>query len=859
MPDKKPLILHPFILAVYPILFYYNLNKNEILFSETLMPMAISLIAILLLLLFLKFIFKKTTKAGILLSLILLLFYSYEAIHTDIALYKIGDFVLGVDPNLFWSYGILFTLSTIGLCFWSGKHHKVTEYLNVVSVVLIAFPIIGLASYKMSSEGYKLFPSNQPKQVAIADNFNYAGPKPDIYYIILDAYMRDDVMNEFWGFNNSEFINSLESRGFYVVPKSRSNYQQTIFSLASSLNMEYLPTDLGVDSPYQFNKIHLIETIEKNRVVNFLKSLGYLYVHLSDNAAETKMNGQADIVITNRKYTSFFSQYLLSKTILKKNKFFSLNPVQDKRDNIIYGFNELEEIPKKNIPTFTFAHFLMPHSPQAFDENGGIPIQSTPAAEKYFNEVLYANKKINQLVDYILANSEKPPIILIQGDHGALAQAAKIPNTTQIKKSYSNLSAYYLPGTGKDKLYESITPANSFRLIFDHYFGTQLGLLEDISYYSIPHTFWSAKFSRPKESSGARKFIPIPDEDLLFHGPSAWTNSLEKTILEKPDFVEAHIMLGKYYAELQRFPEAIAAWEKALYLDSDSTWAYIFLADHYIQVRNFSMALKIIQRAISVNPNVAENHALLGQVSLFLKDKEKALSSYEKAALISPSSFNYNNLGSAYDIFGLNEEAKLNWKKSVKINPRNHEAYFNLGRIFSETKGYEEAIKFYQKAIEQKPDYLKVFYNLGIIYSILNKTNEAIEYYQKVLALNPNHMLAHFALGNVLLKSNKPESALFEYKKAIKLNPDHIPSIVNLGHTLFILGQSDQAQNTYKTILLKQPNIPEVHKSLGLIYSQKKENPDKAIHHFQEYLRLSPNQHDATQINFMIQSLKIEN
>ena len=153
MPDKKPLILHPFILAVYPILFYYNLNKNEILFSETLMPMAISFIAILLLLLFLKFIFKETTKAGILLSLILLLFYFYEAIHTDIALYKIGDFVLGVDPNLFWSYGILFTLSTIGLCFWSGKHHKMTEYLNVVSVVLIAFPIIGLASYKMSSEG----------------------------------------------------------------------------------------------------------------------------------------------------------------------------------------------------------------------------------------------------------------------------------------------------------------------------------------------------------------------------------------------------------------------------------------------------------------------------------------------------------------------------------------------------------------------------------------------------------------------------------------------------------------------------------------------------------------------------------
>jgi hypothetical protein len=40
MPDKKTLILHPFILAIYPTLFYYNLNKHEVWFSETLAPMS---------------------------------------------------------------------------------------------------------------------------------------------------------------------------------------------------------------------------------------------------------------------------------------------------------------------------------------------------------------------------------------------------------------------------------------------------------------------------------------------------------------------------------------------------------------------------------------------------------------------------------------------------------------------------------------------------------------------------------------------------------------------------------------------------------------------------------------------------
>jgi hypothetical protein len=45
-------------------------------------------------------------------------------------------------------------------------------------------------------------------------------------------------------------------------------------------------------------------------------------------------------------------------------------------------------------------------------------------------------------------------------------------------------NAYYLPEGGQDLLYESITPVNSFRLIFNHYFDANFGLLNDYSYFS---------------------------------------------------------------------------------------------------------------------------------------------------------------------------------------------------------------------------------------------------------------------------------------------------------------------------------------------------------------------------------------
>ena len=119
MPDKKPLVLHPFTFAVYPILFYYSLNKHEVWFSETLLPLAISLLVTIVLFLLSKLVFKSTTKSGIITSLTLILFSMYEVIQKGINDNDSVKLILDFDPNLFWTYGILLTLATVGLYFWN--------------------------------------------------------------------------------------------------------------------------------------------------------------------------------------------------------------------------------------------------------------------------------------------------------------------------------------------------------------------------------------------------------------------------------------------------------------------------------------------------------------------------------------------------------------------------------------------------------------------------------------------------------------------------------------------------------------------------------------------------------------------
>jgi hypothetical protein len=41
-----------------------------------------------------------------------------------------------------------------------------------------------------------------------------------------------------------------------------------------------------------------------------------------------------------------------------------------------------------------------------------------------------------------------------------------------------------LPQGKEQALYETITPVNTFRLIFDEYFNARLGFVEDKNYYS---------------------------------------------------------------------------------------------------------------------------------------------------------------------------------------------------------------------------------------------------------------------------------------------------------------------------------------------------------------------------------------
>jgi hypothetical protein len=223
--------------------------------------------------------------------------------------------------------------------------------------------------------------------------------------------------------------------------------------------------------------------------------MGYQYIHVTSGWGPTLVNPFAD---ENIRYPSFSAfEGTLAETTL-------LSPVvpllvdRKERGLVPAMWEAMKNIPQDDAPTFVFAHMLVPHFPYPFTRVDAPPYgepspvdgeivdqaQYDAGEPPFVEQTVYVNRAVKDLVDHILAESDTPPIIILQADHGNWTPEAHAGEwgAAEFKVHISPIfNAYYLPASLRDQLYPSITPVNTWRLVFG------VPLLEDRNYYSDRH------------------------------------------------------------------------------------------------------------------------------------------------------------------------------------------------------------------------------------------------------------------------------------------------------------------------------------------------------------------------------------
>ena len=132
----------------------------------------------------------------------------------------------------------------------------------------------------------------------------------------------------------------------------------------------------------------------------------------------------------------------------------------------------------------------MPHDRYGFSSEGRCvsfeEATQRTGRDSHGEQVRYANSLIKDFVAALLEREGAKPIIIIQADEGPFPTRYRHGNRSwheatvdELKIKMGILNAYYFPDGDYRDLDQHVTPVNTFRILFNRYFGTRLERLPD--------------------------------------------------------------------------------------------------------------------------------------------------------------------------------------------------------------------------------------------------------------------------------------------------------------------------------------------------------------------------------------------
>ena len=387
----------------------------------------------------------------------------------------------------------------------SGLTTQVTQMLMLALVVLVV--AIG------GAEWVRPRLTQHPRG---AVDMPHVSDRPDVYVLILDGYGRADVLRDQYSFDNT-LVPALRARGFFVADASASNYPQTTHSLASALNVDYLPALLGVPGARAYNRRNLADLITDNRVFSSFDAAGYEIraysseYHLVRPAIADERPSPAGYMtdFAYSAYESTAAPALFQVVGLPR----AWLPLGLHRRHILWTLDDLARRAAEphQQPRLVFAHILAPHPPFAFNADGTNRQTKLPALlgdgdhwEKiahgagesyrsgYVDAVSFLNARVLHVVQRVLDQAVRPTVVYIQGDHGPGAGLKwGSVEGSDVRERHGIMLAMRFPDGAEPPLGHTTTPVNAFRVLLNRALGSRLPVVEDRSYFAT----WERPFA----------------------------------------------------------------------------------------------------------------------------------------------------------------------------------------------------------------------------------------------------------------------------------------------------------------------------------------------------------------------------
>lgn len=402
---------------------------------------------------------------------------------------------------------LIITAILLRIIFKKKDYKKSNLYQNLLLLILIFVDVfILLYSSRSSFLKQNLLTKNTYIKL---ESLPIPVSKPDVYYLVLDSYPGNYYLMNYLAYDNTSFSVALKERGFHVLENPESNYNRTAFSIASTLNFEYLQNINSRSSVLSKDYNQALLTIKQSVVPKIFNHYNYSFYNLSifdigDTHSILRENflmlPEQNMLLYNTLIERFKNDLLwkfltgkysipLLQKLLKRNEE-ELMATDEKK--IVYNKTVTDSLvkislQKKNSPKFVYVHLYLPHPPYFYNEYGEkndaryiLSEKSKKDKELFLSYLKYTNKVILELINKIMQAGGNNTLIILQSDHG-YTDFAGIPSGDQML--FKNYSAFYFPDKNYSALYDTMSNVNSFPVLFNKYFNAIIPLQRDSTVY----------------------------------------------------------------------------------------------------------------------------------------------------------------------------------------------------------------------------------------------------------------------------------------------------------------------------------------------------------------------------------------
>lgn len=422
---------------------------------------------------------SRSVAACATVCLFLVLFFSYHLIYDGLVA---GFAFLGLSRGENPAYLVIVLVLCLA-CLFLVHQERVLELLLIFGAIVNVIPGLQFITFSLSAT------PGTPMEATSTTSLPPIRDKLNIFHFIADSYPRHDTLSRFVDLDNTDFISSLEERGFYVARTAYSNYPSTFLSISSTLSMRYLVTD---ETPrFETREVFYSILGGANPVVDHLLHHDYRYIHQGSDVWDGSRCGDRveHCLSTGRAFQAALVDLTPLRRFLKRQRPSAVGDVG----------THFEEIFDGRRPVYLFSHTMPPHPPRTFDRRCSelhVKDRQAPLRDYWGDLDGYRTdlKCVNrQLLDVVDALIERDPeaIILLHGDHGpAFGVDWSLPtdqwSAEQFEERFSILMALRLPRRCGHLLYPTISPVNLYPVVFGCLARVDPVLQPDVSYVSPP-------------------------------------------------------------------------------------------------------------------------------------------------------------------------------------------------------------------------------------------------------------------------------------------------------------------------------------------------------------------------------------